>query len=357
MSQSIYDLLKNYFGYERFRPLQEEIIQNILDQKNCLVLMPTGGGKSLCYQLPALYNSGITLVISPLISLMKDQVDALKANGINAEKINSGQSFDDNARIKSQAKNGKLNLLYVSPERLSIASFRQFLMSLNITLIAIDEAHCISEWGHDFRPDYRNLSSLRQDFQDVPILALTATATKKVRQDIVNHLNIPEGNIFISSFNRKNLSYKVLQKGSAKSNFNKLRALLSQHSGESCIIYCFSRKEADNLAKDLCEHGFNALSYHAGLSDTERKINQEKFIRDEVLIITATIAFGMGIDKPDVRLVVHYSLAKSLEGYYQETGRAGRDGLASDCVIFYSYGDKHKQEYFIDQIEDKEEQN
>jgi ATP-dependent DNA helicase RecQ len=342
-------LLKSYFGYDHFRPLQEEIITEVLAGKDTLVLMPTGSGKSLCYQLPALCFDGLTLVVSPLIALMKDQVDALKANGIPAEFINSTLSPAEIARVRTQAKGGQLKILYLAPERLALAGFRGFLGTLNVSLIAIDEAHCISEWGHDFRPDYRNLKILRHDFPAVPVIALTATATEKVREDILGQLELRRAQTFLSSLNRANLTYRVQAK---KDAFSALLGLLQKHKDEPAIVYCFSRKDTEGLAADLSAQGLKALPYHAGLDNAMRQENQEKFIRDEVPIIAATIAFGMGIDKPDIRLIVHYDLPKSLEGYYQETGRAGRDGLPSDCVLFYSYGDKIKQDFFIDRIED-----
>ena len=342
-------LLESHFGYDSFRPMQEEIISSVLAQSDALVLMPTGGGKSLCYQLPSLCFDGLTLVVSPLISLMKDQVDALKANGIPAEFINSTLSPPEISRIQDRAKRNQTKILYLAPEPLALAGFRSCLHSLHVSLIAIDEAHCISEWGHDFRQDYRNLKSLRRDFPSVPVIALTATATERVREDIAVQLDLTKARTFLSSFNRANLKYAVEPKRDA---FSLLLTLLGRHENESAIIYCFSRKDTENLAADLGANGLKAIPYHAGLDASVRKETQEKFIRDEVPIIVATIAFGMGIDKPDVRLVVHYDLPKSIEGYYQETGRAGRDGLPSECVLFYSYGDKIKQDYFIDQIED-----
>ena len=346
--------LKAYFGFDRFLPLQEEIIAKVLDKRDTLVLMPTGGGKSLCYQLPALRFKGLTLVVSPLIALMKDQVDGLRANGVPAGLLNSTLTQEEATLVQDQARQGKIKILYVAPERLALPGFQRFLQSLDVSLIAIDEAHCISEWGHDFRPDYRNLKGLRKDFPGVPVIALTATATKPVREDIVNQLGLAEPEIFISSFNRPNLTYTIQPKTEP---LGSLLHLLEKHQGGSAIIYRFSRKLTEETALELSERGFSALPYHAGLERDLRRETQEKFIRDQVQIVVATIAFGMGIDKPDVRLVVHYDLPKTVEGYYQETGRAGRDGLPSDCVLFYSYGDRSKQEYFISQIEDDEERD
>ena len=346
-------LLKTYFGYDEFRPLQEEIISNVMQGKDSFVLMPTGGGKSLCYQLPALKFEGLTLVISPLIALMKDQVDALKTNGIAAEYINSSLHPAEIQEIQERVKQGKVKILYVAPERLALGNFQNFLKTANIKLIAVDEAHCISEWGHDFRPDYRNLKLFKNQFPDVPIIALTATATPKVREDIIKQLSLNISKPFVSSFDRENLTMIVTRK---KRAFDKLLKLIQKHKNEPVIIYCFSRKDTENVALDLQAEGFNALPYHAGLNAETRKKNQELFIKDEVNIIVATIAFGMGIDKPDIRLIVHYTFPKTIEGYYQEIGRAGRDGLPSECVLFYSYGDARKHEFFIDQMEDVIEQ-
>ena len=346
------DLLKAYFGFDRFLPLQEEIIAKVLAKRDTVVLMPTGGGKSLCYQLPALRLDGITLVVSPLIALMKDQVDGLLANGVPAGMLNSTMSAQDANRTQDLARQGKIKILYVAPERLALPGFQRFLQSLQVGLIAIDEAHCISEWGHEFRPDYRNLKSLRRDFPGVPVIALTATATKPVREDIVTQLGLKKPEIFISSFNRPNLTYTIEPKTDP---LGSLLHLLEKHQGESAIVYRFSRKATEETAMELTDRGFSALPYHAGLERDLRRETQEKFIHDQVQIVVATVAFGMGIDKPDVRLVVHYDLPKTIEGYYQETGRAGRDGLPSDCVLFYSYGDRSKQEYFIGQIEDDDE--
>lgn len=345
-------LLKRYFGYDEFRPLQREVIACALERRDALVVMPTGGGKSLCYQIPALALDGLTLVVSPLIALMKDQVDALKANGVAAEFINSALSYDEMRRIQTAARNGAVKILYLAPERLALTAFQSFLDTLKISLVAVDEAHCISEWGHDFRPDYRSLGGLRRSMPHTPFIALTATATEQVRQDIVAQIGLNAPQAFIASFNRANLNYEVRPKRNA---FDAVCELLRKHRDESAIIYCFSRKDTEDLAAQLRNAGFDALPYHAGLEDDVRRRNQERFIRDQTPIIAATIAFGMGIDKPDVRLVVHHNLPKTIEGYYQETGRAGRDGLPSDCVLFYSYGDKIKQDFFINRIEDEAE--
>jgi len=346
------DLLKKHFGYDAFRPLQQEIIEYCISGQDALVLMPTGGGKSLCYQLPALKFDGMTVVISPLIALMKDQVDALRANGIAAEFLNSTLPPAEVARVEALAKSGTLKLLYLAPERLAIPGVRQFLQTLRVSLFAVDEAHCISEWGHDFRPDYRNLDLLRGYFPGIPVIALTATANARVRTDIVDHLKLGRGRIFQSSFNRPNLTYRVVPK---KKAFDQLLRELRGRPDQAVIIYCFSRKGTEKVAADLKANGIKAAAYHAGLTPIVRSRVQEQFIRDQVPVIAATIAFGMGIDKPDVRLVVHMDLPKSVEGYYQETGRAGRDGLPSDCLLFYSAGDRIKHEFFIREMDDLEE--
>lgn len=342
-------LLKKYFGYDNFRPMQEEIINNVLKKRDSFVLMPTGGGKSLCYQLPTLKFEGITLVISPLIALMKDQVDNLRTNGIKAEYINSSLTHEEITDIQKKIKIKETKILYIAPERLTSEEFKLFLTTLQIDLIAIDEAHCISEWGHDFRREYRNLKFLKIIFPEVPIIALTATATEKVKEDILKQLSLKNPEIFISSFDRKNLNLIVMEK---KKTFEKILEILKKYKKESAIIYCFSRKDSDKIAQGLRENGFNACSYHAGLDSETRKQNQELFIKDKIDIIVATIAFGMGIDKPDVRLIIHHSFPKTLEGYYQEIGRAGRDGLQSDCILFYSRGDIRKHEFFINQLAD-----
>jgi ATP-dependent DNA helicase RecQ len=344
------NILRKYFGFSKFRPLQEEIVSAVLKKKDIFVLMPTGGGKSLCYQLPALKMEGVTLVISPLIALMKDQVDSLRVNGVQAEFINSTLTAGEIREAKERVLRGEVKVLYVAPERVAVGGFLEFLKKVNISLIAVDEAHCISEWGHDFRPDYRNMKSLKKNFPKIPIIALTATATKKVREDIINQLNLSNPEIFISSFDRSNLNLRVVKK---RNSFPKLLDILSDYKNESVIIYCFSRKDTEKLSADLCVNGYKAAAYHAGMENKKREKVQDLFIKDEVNIIVATIAFGMGIDKLDVRLVVHYNLPKSIEGYYQEIGRAGRDGVSSECVLFYTYADVQKQLYFINQIKEE----
>ncbi len=343
------DLLKTHFGYDSFLPHQEEIITSVMAGNDTFVLAPTGGGKSLCYQLPALALEGLTLVVSPLIALMKDQVDGLIANGIRAGFINGSLTPPQIARVEELTRNGRFKILYVAPERAVLPDFRGFLRQLNVGLLAIDEAHCVSHWGHDFRPAYRELKALREVCPGVPAIALTATATKPVRDDILTQLGLRQPKSFISSFNRPNLTYSVEPK---KNSLGSLLALLERHRGESAIIYCLSRKSTEEMAGALSERGFKAEAYHAGLGPETRRAVQDRFIRDENTIVVATIAFGMGIDKPDVRVVVHYDLPKNLEGYYQETGRAGRDGAPGECVLFYSHADKAKQEYFLGQMED-----
>jgi ATP-dependent DNA helicase RecQ len=347
-----YDILRRYFGYSEFRPLQKDIIQDVLKGNDVLVLMPTGGGKSLCYQYPSLLFKGLTIVISPLISLMKNQVDSMRANGIPAEFINSSLNYRDIIKIKSALLQNSVRLLYIAPERFTIPSFISFLTELKINLFAIDEAHCISEWGHDFRPEYRQLKQIRQYFPDVPIIALTATATPKVREDIINQLALKDYRKYLASFNRDNLVYNVKPKQDA---FKQIVNFLRTKPGESGIIYCYSRKSVETIAEGLKNAGFRALAYHAGLSSNIRSQNQEKFIKDDVEVLVATVAFGMGIDKPNIRFVIHHDLPKNLEAYYQETGRAGRDGLKSECLLFYSYGDRQKIEYFINQMSNEKE--
>ena len=345
MQQQPSELLQKYFGYTTFRPLQKEIIDDVLEKKDVFVLMPTGSGKSLCYQLPALLLDGTAIVISPLISLMKDQVDGLRQNGVSAAFLNSSLSAKEQANVKSLLKTGKLDILYVAPERFTNQQFISFLAEeVSVCLIAIDEAHCISEWGHDFRPDYRQLGMIKKLYPTIPIIALTATATERVSKDIVKQLNLTNPSCFKASFNRPNLHYRVIPK---VDSFEQIMAFLEEHKGQSGIIYCHSRKGVDTLSSLLKQEGLKTLPYHAGLSDTLRKKHQEKFIRDDVDIVVATVAFGMGIDKPDVRFVIHADLPSNIERYYQETGRAGRDGLPSECVLLFNYGDKAKIEFFI----------
>ena len=344
--------LKQYFGYDEFRPHQEEVIRSVLAGRDTLVLMPTGGGKSLCYQLPSLCHGGLTLVISPLVALMKDQVDALRRQGIAAAAVSSMQSPEENRAMLEQAKAGKLRLLYLAPERLSTPAFVRFLQTLTVRLIAIDEAHCISEWGHDFRPEYRQLDALRSFFPSVPVIALTATATGQVMSDIQKQLQLREPGVFVSSFNRPNLSYVVLPK---QKTFARLVTYLRAYDKQSVIIYCFSRKGTEKLAAQLTAEGIRAIPYHAGLPAETRSETQERFLGGRVPVVVATIAFGMGINKPDIRLVVHYDLPKSVEGYYQETGRAGRDGKPSECILFYSTADVAKHRYFIRRMGEAEQ--
>lgn len=331
-------ILKTYFGYDNFRPQQEEIIQNALFGSDGLVLMPTGGGKSLCYQVPALCMEGTTIVVSPLISLMKDQVDALQANGIAAYAINSVQGESENARIRQACINGDIKLLYMAPETL-LREIPALLHDINISLFAIDEAHCVSQWGHDFRPEYTQLHVLRTEFPSVPVMALTATADKVTRQDILSQLALKEPAIFISSFDRPNLNLEVKRGLKGKDKMRTLLEFIKKHPHQSGIVYCLARKTTDSLSEQLRGFGFSARPYHAGLSAEEREETQQAFIRDQVEIVVATIAFGMGIDKSNVRFVVHYNLPKSIESFYQEIGRAGRDGLPSDTLLFYNYAD------------------
>jgi ATP-dependent DNA helicase RecQ len=343
------DALKSTFGYDSFRPLQQEIIAATLEGADVLALLPTGGGKSLCFQLPALMQqTGLTLVVSPLIALMKDQVDALTLAGIPATFLNS-TLLEGEARARLRdLYDGRLRLLYVAPERLMLPSFLEKLSHWNVVRVAIDEAHCISEWGHDFRPEYRRLAELRERLPGVPFLALTATATERVRQDIEKQLGLRDARRFTGSFNRRNLSYRVTAKDKP---YKQLVRFLAERKGDSGIVYAQSRKSVESLAERLRADGFAARPYHAGLSDTDRSLNQERFLRDDVRVICATIAFGMGINKPNVRFVVHYDLPKNVEGYYQETGRAGRDGLPSDCLLLFSAADVVKQTSFIEQAQ------
>jgi ATP-dependent DNA helicase RecQ len=337
------DRLKQIFGYSQFRGNQETIIRNLLDGRNTFVIMPTGAGKSLCYQLPAMIHDGLAIVISPLIALMKNQVDQMNAYGVNARFLNSTLSKGEITRLKKDTMNGNVKLLYVAPESLNKEETIEFLKKANVSFVAIDEAHCISEWGHDFRPEYRRIKTMIHNLGNMPVIALTATATPKVQIDIQKNLQMEEADVFISSFNRKNLYYEVRPKKETKKQLIKF---LKDHKGKSGIIYCLSRKKVEEIAQLLTVNGFKAAPYHAGLDPDVRMKNQDDFLNEETDIIVATIAFGMGIDKPDVRFVVHYDVPKSLEGYYQETGRAGRDGLEGLCLMFYSHNDLNKLEKF-----------
>jgi ATP-dependent DNA helicase RecQ len=345
-------LLKQYFGFASFRPLQEEIIRDVLADKDVFAVLPTGGGKSLCFQLPALMRPGLTVVISPLIALMKDQVDALQAAGVAATFLNSSLAAGESRPRLRGLHNREFRLLYVAPERLMLSGFLDDLKRWNVNLFAIDEAHCISEWGHDFRPEYRQLAGLRTHFPGVPMMALTATATERVRADVVKQLHFSDPACYVASFNRPNLTYRVAAKSGA---YQQILDFIRARPRESGIIYCQARKTAENLASKLNADGVRAASYHAGMETGERSKSQDEFLRDEVRVVCATIAFGMGINKPNVRFVIHYDLPKNIEGYYQETGRAGRDGLPSECLLLFSPGDRIKYSRFIDEKPDPRE--
>ncbi|WP_194851741.1 DNA helicase RecQ [Nonlabens antarcticus] len=328
------ELLKKHFGYDSFRPLQEEIIDDVLNKKDLMVVMPTGGGKSMCFQLPALMLEGVTLVISPLIALMKDQVDALNANGIAAGFFNSSQESTQQQDVILQLQDGSLKLLYVAPE--SISLLQNYLASITVSLIAVDEAHCISTWGHDFRPAYTQLAYLKKSFPDANLIALTATADRATRSDIKKQLTISDGKEYIASFDRPNIMLEVRP---GNNRISQIRRFLKKYEGESGIIYCLSRKSCESLSSKLKSYGYSAAAYHAGLENRFRESVQERFIKDEIKIVVATIAFGMGIDKSNVRFVIHYNMPKNIEGYYQEIGRAGRDGIESRALLFHSYAD------------------
>ena len=346
-------LLKRTFGYGTFRPLQQEIIEATLAGHDVFALLPTGGGKSLCFQLPALARPGLTVVVSPLIALMKDQVDALQASGVAATFLNSSLNADDSRTRLRGLHRGEFKLLYVAPERLMLDGWVENLKAWNVACIAIDEAHCVSEWGHDFRPEYRQLAKLRATLPEVPMMALTATATERVRADIITHLKLHKPATFIASFNRPNLTYRVIPKDQP---LNQIIGFVRQRETESGIIYCASRAATERVAESLAGRGFLARPYHAGLTPEERGKNQDAFLRDDVRIICATIAFGMGINKPNVRWIIHHDLPKNIEGYYQETGRAGRDGLPGDCLLLFSAGDIAKQNHFLNAITNEQEQ-
>ena len=351
---NIEEVLQKHFGYRSFWPLQKEIIQNVLRGNDAVVLMPTGGGKSICYQIPALMNGGLTLVISPLIALMKDQVESLQSNGVAASYLNSSLTHEETRQIASQLKKGNIKLLYVAPERIFTGKFTEFLKTLNINLIAIDEAHCVSSWGHHFRPEYKKLSKLKDIFPDVPTMALTATADKAVRSDIGELLHLKDPEYFISSFDRPNLSLTVLP---GQKKWQQILKIVNRRPGESGIIYCSSRAATENLAERLQDAGKKAKCYHAGLESKERSRTQEEFLQGQTDIVCATIAFGMGIDKSNIRFVIHYNMPGNLESYYQEIGRAGRDGKPAETILFYSYRDVQTQIGFIQQIEDDQYRN
>jgi len=348
------ETLKKYFGFTSFRPLQEEIIRDTLAGKDVFAVLPTGGGKSLCFQLPALVQPGLTVVISPLIALMKDQVDALQAAGVAATFLNSSLAGDESRQRLRGLHNAEYRLLYVAPERLLLSGFLEDLKRWNVRRFAIDEAHCISEWGHDFRPEYRQINSLRGIFPHVPLMALTATATERVRADIIEQLHLREPACYTASFNRPSLTYRISAKSGA---YEQILDFIRARKGESGIIYCQARKTAENLASKLNADNIRAAAYHAGMETDERSRSQEAFLRDEVRVVCATIAFGMGINKPNVRFVIHHDLPKNIEGYYQETGRAGRDGLPSECLLLFSPGDRVKYSRFIDEMTNPRERD
>jgi len=353
MADFLLDTLKQTFGYSEFRPLQRQIMETSLEGRDVFALLPTGGGKSLCFQLPALLRQGLTVVVSPLIALMKDQVDQLQATGVAATFLNSTLDYAEaRARLRG-LHNGEYRLLYAAPERLMLDDWKANLRSWKVAALAIDEAHCISEWGHDFRPEYRQLAELRALLPEAPITALTATATTRVRTDIISHLSLRDPAVFVASFNRPNLTYHVMPKNQP---LRQVLNFIAKREDESGIIYCATRAGAERVAASLASRGLAALAYHAGLESHLRAKNQELFLRDEARIICATIAFGMGINKPNVRWVIHYDLPKNVEGYYQETGRAGRDGLPADCLLLFSAGDAAKQAHFIEEMSAPQEQ-
>ncbi len=342
--------LKEFFGFDSFKGMQEEVISTILKGKDCFVIMPTGAGKSLCYQLPALISGGTAIIISPLIALMKNQVDAIRGFGESdsvAHFLNSSLTKTQSEKVKKDVSEGRTKMLYVAPETLKKDDTIEFLRSVKVSFVAVDEAHCISEWGHDFRPEYRRIKQIVKEIDDVPMVALTATATPKVQMDIQKSLNMLDAQVFKSSFNRSNLYYEVLPKGSKAQTMKDLISFINKKKGKSGIVYCLSRKKTEEVSEILIANGINALPYHAGLDAKTRASNQDKFLMEDADVICATIAFGMGIDKPDVRFVIHYDVPKSLEGYYQETGRAGRDGMEGDCILFFNPKDTEKLEKFL----------
>jgi ATP-dependent DNA helicase RecQ len=352
-SAILHDTLKRHFGFSSFRPLQEEIVRDVLANRDVFTLLPTGGGKSLCYQLPALLTAGLTVVISPLIALMNDQVGALEAAGIPATLLNSAIGAQETRRRMRELDQGRYKLLYVAPERLMMPGFTSDLANWNVARFAVDEAHCISDWGHDFRPEYRRLADLRDPFPGAPFIALTATATRRVRGDIIERLALRDPRVYVASFNRPNLTYRVAHEPRTSES---LITWLRAQGDAAGIVYVPTREGTEKLARRLCESGISALAYHAGLDPRTRETTQERFFRDDARVICATVAFGMGINKSNVRFVVHYGTPKSIESYYQETGRAGRDGQPAECLLYFSYADIAKSENFIAATEDPVEQ-
>ena len=347
------DALKTYFGYDHFRPQQAEIIDTVIAGRDCLVLMPTGGGKSLCFQIPAIMQPGLAIVISPLIALMKDQVEALQANGVKAAFLNSSLSAAEQSDVIRQAQSGDLKLLYIAPEKLFSGNTIDFLKRCQVNLCVIDEAHCISSWGHDFRPEYRYLNSLKTHFPESPVIALTATADRVTRRDILKQLAIDEATVFIASFDRPNLSLTVLP---GRKRLQQIQSFITKQKNLPGIVYCLSRKSTEDMAASLQKAGLRADCYHAGLTSERRSDVQRRFLKDDLQIIVATVAFGMGIDKSNIRWVIHYNLPTTLESFYQEIGRAGRDGLPADTLLFYSYTDIITRQMMIDRSEQSAEQ-